>query len=246
MLILIAMIGALFAAAPPDDAHAALLSVLQRSDYAGACSPAELRAAATRADVRALGRVEGIPVVLADPQDPCMCGKVNCPWYVLRLDRGAPRVLLETIAYQIVPFGLAGPLPQLRENASDSALSRNETTDLYRGDRYVTTSTVRVRNDNGARKPLEIPVRFAPGTSSRVLRGRASLGWGDLYTFAAKHGQRVSVANVRSRAPLMLTIFLPKLSDSFQLKPGSAFTVPRAGRMRCRSTTARIATRRTR
>jgi hypothetical protein len=97
--------------------------------------------------------------------------------HVKRLNRGdpPPPVLLETIAYDVVPFGAATPLPQVRESANDSALSRDETIDTYRDGRYVATSAARVRNSDSARKPLQIPVRFPAGASSAVLHGTASV-----------------------------------------------------------------------
>lgn len=223
--------GALFAAAPLDSPHAAVLSVLSRDDDAAGCDAAQVRAAATSATIRRLGAIGGSDVVLANVANPCICGAQNCPYYVLRLDAGTPRVLYQTIGVTARVVA-ASPLPTLVFGAHDSALVHVETVAAYRGGRYVDVSYARVRGDTGARKPNAVPVRFAPGASSAVLHGSASLGWYDEYAFDASKGQQITVVGVRAKAPLTATIFSADSGTVADLKPGTPWTLPRSGSYR--------------
>jgi len=159
----------------------------------------------------------------------CICGNVNCPYVVLRLDGDRGTVLLDTYAYSVEPAGTARPLPNLREVAHDSALVSVATTDAYRDGKYVVLDTQRVRGDTGESKPDTVPVRFAPGTSSAVVHGRISAGWYDQYTFAAAAGQRLTVTG-----PDALTYSLSVESSDrpIDVLPGHAVTLPTSGRYR--------------
>jgi hypothetical protein len=193
------------------------------------CSAAELRTIVQNADVKTLGYVANSRVVLAFASGSCICGNVNCPFVVLRLDGARSSVLLNTYAYAVTPSGKELPLPNLRESAHDSALVSIATTDTYRNGKYVAIDTQRVRGDSGESKPDSVPVRFAPGASSAVLRGRVSEGWYDQYTFAAAAGQRVTVSG-----PAALTYSLSaEASDKpIDLRSGQPITLPRGGQYR--------------
>jgi hypothetical protein len=118
----------------------------------------------------------------------------------------------------------------LHETAHDSALVSIATTDAYRNGKYVSIDTQRVRGDTGESKPDSVPVRFAPGASSAVLRGRVSEGWYDQYTFAAAAGQRVTVSG-----PAALTYPLSaEASDKpiADLLSGQPVTLPKGARYR--------------
>lgn len=223
------------AAAPAtalDRPHAALLSVLSRSDDSGGCTPAQLRAAAAGAGLSPLGRVEGDAVVLATVESPCLCGAQNCPYYALRVGAGAPRVLLSTFGID-VKTRPAAPLPGLVLRAHDSALVSIESVYAYRNGRYDTVAKERVRGSDGARKPgAPVPVRFAAGASAAPLRGRVSLGWEDAYAFAASKGQRVLIDGVRSRERLRLTLYDPRDGSAASLRAGVPFALPASGTYR--------------
>jgi hypothetical protein len=193
------------------------------------CSAAELRTIVQTADVKTLGYVGNSRVVLAFASGSCICGNVNCPFVVLRLDGARSSVLLDTYAYAVTPSGKQLPLPNLRESAHDSALVSIATTDAYRNGKYVAIDTQRVRGDTGESKPDSVPVRFAPGASSAVLRGRVFEGWYDQYTFAAAAGQRVTVSG-----PAALTYSLAaEASDKpIDLLSGQPVTLPKGGRYR--------------
>jgi hypothetical protein len=164
---------------------------------------------------------------LASPHGNCICGNVNCPFFVLRLDPdGASAVLLDTLGYQISPVGRAQPLPNLRELAHDSALISDETVDAFRNGKYVAIGTARIRGDNGARKANQIPVRFAPGTSSATLTGAVSEGWYDEYALGAAAGQHITIAGPGS---LVYSLTARAGGHSLDLKPGVPTAIPAAG-----------------
>jgi hypothetical protein len=165
--------------------------------------------------------------VLASVESACICGNVNCPFYVLRLDPGgAPAVLLNTSAYGVTPVGPAAPLPNLREIAHDSALVSDETIDAFRAGKYVAIASARIRSDNGARKANAIPIRFVPGTSSAPLSGSVSEGWYDEYALVAESGQHITIAG-----PSGLTYELTNqtTSHAIDLRPGVAAMLPAGG-----------------
>lgn len=51
------------------------------------------------------------------------------------------------------------------------------------------------------RKPFDIPIAFAPGTDSTVLRGTFAGHFGQLYTFDARAGQRVEIEFLNGSSP---------------------------------------------
>lgn len=195
-------------------------------DAAG-CSAAELRTIVQTADVSALGTIGRARVVLASVSGSCICGNVNCPYVVLKLNGASSSVLLHTYAYSVQPFGKAQPLPDLHETAHDSALVSVTTTDAFRNGRYAAVEVKRVRGDTGESKPDSIAVRFAPGTSSAVVRGRVSSGWYDQYTFAAGAGQHITVSGP---AALSYSLSADPADQPIGLQPGRSVRLPHSGR----------------
>jgi hypothetical protein len=221
--------GPCLAATPPDAARVALRNALA-SDASG-CTASELTAIVDGAEFTPLGKIGTSPVVIASPHGSCICGNVNCPYLALRLDPdGKSAVLLSTYAYQVTPVGKAKPLPNLRELAHDSALVSIETTDAFSAGYYAMVDTARVRGDNGARKPSQVPVRFAPGASSAVLSGHVSAGWFDDYLIAAASGQRVTIAAVHGPADLTFAL-VPRSGngDVIRLKADIPAVLPASG-----------------
>lgn len=222
---------ALLAAAPLDASHSAVLDVLSKTGDAASCDAAQQRKMAAAASIRRLGRLANDDVVLAQVGDSCICGAQNCPYYAIRLTPGNPRVLLAVYAIDVRDADRARPLPGLIVDAHDSAMVADETTYAFSRGSYVAVANARVRGTDHARKPNAIPVHFAPGASSAALRGTASLGWYDVYTFGAEKGQRVSIAGVSSRAKLTVTLFAGA-GVPVALRPGMAFVLPKSGAYR--------------
>jgi len=171
----------------------ALLAALRADPDAAGCRPDELQAAAKSAQISELGRANGADVVLAGPHAACLCGNVNCPWYVLRLAGSPPAVLLQTFGYAADTVAAGGTLPGLRVTSHDSALISYETDYAYRDGAYVAAETWIVRGDTGVRKRVDVPVQFAPGTSSATLHGSTSISPGR----GARERVSLSVDSVR-------------------------------------------------
>jgi hypothetical protein len=209
----------------------ALLAALQADPDAAGCRPDEVRAAANGAEIRTLGHANGVAVVLAGPQASCLCGNVNCPWYVLRLSGTPPAVLLKTFGYAADVVAESGALPALRVTAHDSALISVQTDYVGRDGAYVESASWMVRGDTGERKRFGIPVHFAPGTSAAALHGNVSLDWGDTYALRASRGQHLTVENVRVPAGSGVAFYLtaPDRNHTQTLAPGVAATLPVAG-----------------
>jgi len=228
---LIPLVAALIAAAPLDAPHAALLDVLRHDDNVPGCEAVQLRKAVASAPVRKLGRAGGDEVVLAEVFDPCVCGAQNCPFYVVRLSAGRPRVLVSGYAIS-VKTKPAAELPTIVVLMHDSALIADESTYTYRNGAYAITDSARVRGDTQARKPNAIPVRFSAGSSSANLHGSVSIGWYDSYAFDASKGQQLRIDGVRSNAKLTLQLGVPGAGTFAELRPGVPFTLPKTGSYR--------------
>jgi hypothetical protein len=182
--------------------------VLRTSQDATGCEVQQVRDAANTATIIGLGRAGGDEIVLAEVQAPCLCRNASCPYYVLRIGTRATRLLYSTFAFaaHIEP---AAPLPDLVFAEHDTVAVIGERTAAYRGGVYADVSSARVRVDTGARKPDEVPVRFAPGSSARTLRGTASTGWYDSYAFAARAGQRLTLDAAGGTRNLNLILYGP-------------------------------------
>jgi len=206
------LLVAAVAAGSLDPARVAVAHALA-DDFSPGCAANELRAAVRDASISTLGMVAGRKVVLASVESSCICGNVNCPFYVLRLGAGN------------TPAGHAAPLPNLREIAHDSALVSDETIDAFRDGKYVAIASARIRSDTGARKANAIPVHFAPGTSLAVLSGSVSEGWYDEYALVAARGQHITIAG-----PAGLNYELTnQTSRPIALRPGVTVTLPAGG-----------------
>jgi hypothetical protein len=209
----------------------ALYAIMQRSGDGNACDGGQLHVAAASATFRRLGTLDGNDVVLAEVTNPCICGAQNCPYYVLRLAPTAPVLLFSTygISLAVQP---ASPLPTLVVTAHDSALVVDTTTMAWRSGQYVEIASARVRGDTGASKPNAIPVRFAAGASSSVLRGTASIGWYDSYAFDAMKGQRVTISAVHAAAPLNVLLVAADGTLAATLTPGHPYALSKTGSYR--------------
>jgi hypothetical protein len=216
----------LLAAAPLDARHAAVLHAIAAEGANMACTPAQLRDEALAADIRSLGRIGRDDVLVVHLSGGCLCGAHNCPVYALELTSFKPRVLMSTYGFGLTTRPDA-QLPRIVVSAHDSALVTDEETYAFRGDRYVQVGSARVRGDTGARKSDAV-VRFPPGASSAQLRGNASIGWYDAYTFDAAKGQRLLLDGVRSRAKVRLSLFGPG-GKPLDVRAGAPLTLAASG-----------------
>jgi hypothetical protein len=84
-------------------------------------------------------------------------------------------------------------------------------------------------------RPYLLPIRFAPGTSSTVLRGTAFENCGQNYSFVARAGQRVTIERLTPQPhDLRIPIFLDFGNDSVAHINGDAWsgTLTRSGEYR--------------
>lgn len=216
------------AATVADAAHAALAAVIAHDSMG--CPPDDVRKSIGAAPVERLGRLDGDDVVLARVGSPCMCGATgNCPVYVVRVTPGHPRALLSTYG-STIEMRPASPLPRIVILSHDSAAVAGESTYAYRNGAYETTSEMRLRWRDKARKPVQpVPVHFAVNASSAELHGRVSLGWDDGYAFVANAGQQLVIDGLHS--PGRITLSLHRANDAaVTVTPGKPYRLPASGR----------------
>lgn len=229
MLVLILAMSV--AVAPLDARHATLRSLIVTAGDGAGCTGAQLTSAVAGATFQRLGSIGGDEVALASVDDSCICGAQNCPYYVVRFGRPA-KLLYAT-------FGISAgtkpgsPLPALVFTAHDSALVVDVTTAVWRNGAYRDARTERVRGDTGAEKPDGVPIRFAAGASSTVLRGSASSGWYDSYAFSGAKGQRLTLSVVQAGAPVHVLVYPADDAGAVaEVTPGRPYALPKTGSYR--------------
>ena len=126
--------------------------------------------------------------------DPCLAlGQSTRIIIYQRVDAGYRRVLdaVTLPAFAQVNADGTAVLP-----THDSVEVIFESTFVWNGARYVFSPTRSHRYDValGERRPYEVPVRFAPGTTGATLSGSVAYNFGDAYVFEARAGQRISIA----------------------------------------------------
>ncbi|MBV8154198.1 MAG: hypothetical protein JO029_12735 [Candidatus Eremiobacteraeota bacterium] len=145
-------------------------------------------------------------------------GKSDCGWQ----GQGARVLIYERTqsGYRLVLSDFS--LPEQTEATRDGTLhlagheSVNtiaETTYKWNGTKYVflpsSSSIYCVGPDHDNERPYELPIRFANGTSSTVLRGTAYENCGQDYSFVARAGQKVTIERLTPqprdlRIPILL------------------------------------------
>lgn len=182
------------------------LDALQRDDSTvRACvqrDPKGMRSALT---IRAIASKPRLALVQI--QNSCDCGAQNCPFWIYRVTSGGPKLVLADVGITISTVSRASGPPDIVTLAHDSALVSDGTRYAFKDGTYVAADSWRVRGDTGARKPLSVQVKFLPGTSSAQLSGNVSLGWNDVYTFAAFAGQRLSISSARPLKTLDVELY---------------------------------------
>jgi hypothetical protein len=208
-----------------DARHAALRALI--ASAGDGCDAAHLTSAIAGATFQRLGTIEGDEVALASVEDPCLCGAQNCPYYVVRFG-AVPKLLYATSGISAATkSGI--PLPMLVVTAHDSALVMDVTTVAWRSGGYRQIASARVRGDTGAEKSDDLPIRFARGASSTVLRGSASEGWYDSYAFDATKGRHVLISGVHAGSPVRITVLTADGTTFAQVTPGRPYRLPASG-----------------
>jgi hypothetical protein len=134
-------------------------------------------------------------LALVQVQSTCICGAQNCPFWVYRVENGKAEKLLDGFAIAVGAKPQTSAWPDIVAAAHDSALITDGTRFAYRHGTYEPVENWRIRGDTGERKTTN-EISFAPGTSAKRLRGTVSANWGDIYTFTARTGQRLTVSSL--------------------------------------------------
>ena len=217
-------------AAAPDARHASLLVMMQREGVCGD-APAEICAqAAQTAQIRPLGSMRGATVALVSfAFDNQICGNVNCPYLVVAFQNGDAKKLLWADGYDIT-VGTESPLPSLRVIAHDSNDTSYISRYQWRNGEYDRVEYLRERLDTGETRPASVPVIFARGTSSAVVKGSVTHYWSATFDIVARSGQQLVVSNVRSADPLQIMLDGPDgLPVAANVAAGTAYALSDSG-----------------
>lgn len=224
------MIGILLAAAViPNFGADRALRVLNRDDETvRACVQGHL-SALSAANVRLTLLSRDPELVLVELyDDTCVCGAHNCPYWVYRVRGGEDERLLASWAYGVKVVPTAGDgVPDLVDASHDSAAISFQTRYTYRSGAYVEAESWRLRGDT-ERKPLRVPVHFAPGASSARLQGKVGVQWGDVYTLDAAKGQTLEISGGEGRRSTVVRLKGGGIDRA--LTPGRPVTLPASGR----------------
>jgi hypothetical protein len=121
--------------------------------------------------------------------------------------------------------GTAGGVPDVEGTSHDSAAVSDVTRYAYRNGTFAAAESWKVRGDE--RKPISVPVRFAPGASSARLHGTVGVGWTDDYTIDATKGQALEVSALAAKRATVIRIIGKGVNET--LAPGRRFILPESG-----------------
>ncbi len=182
------------------------LSALERDDQ-NVASCMQQDAKTVRAGVSVEAIASNPKLALVQLTAACVCGAQNCPFWVYRVDGGSAKHILDGFMIDISTVPRSSGPPDIVTMAHESALVLDGMRYSYRNGSYVTVDSWRIRSDTNARKPASVEVKFAPGTSSAHVTGAVSVGWGDIYTFAAAAGQRLTISSVSPASGIDVGLF---------------------------------------
>lgn len=178
---------------------AALVAALMRDKDFRSCVNSERGAAAASAvqdfDFRRLTLYSGVPLVIA-------VGRSDCGWQgqaarVLAYERTPSGYRLVLKDFSLPDKVVAKPDGTLSLAAHETVNTIVESTFVWTGTKYAfapdRSSIYCVGPERDNRRPYELKIRFAAGTSSTVLRGTAFENCGQTYSFIARAGQRMTI-----------------------------------------------------
>lgn len=221
------MIGILLAAViiPDFNADRALV-VLARDDETVAACQSERPGSLRPENVKLTLLSRGPELVLVEMyDDACVCGAHNCPFWIYRVRGPEDERLATSWAYDVSVVPAAGGVPDVVGTSHDSAAVSDVVRFAYRNGTYVEAESWKLRGND--RKPISVPVHFAPGTSSTRLHGTIGLGWTDDYTVVAAKGQTLEVSAVAAKRPTLIRLMGNDVNQT--LTPGRPFILPAAG-----------------
>ncbi|HEV3092492.1 MAG TPA: hypothetical protein VGX91_13705 [Candidatus Cybelea sp.] len=202
------------------------LQVLERDDgQVAACArddPRQLREALA---LKQLSRSPSLVLVtLFD--DACSCFAQNCPYWVYRVNENSATKIFESVAVGVKVVPHDGAVANIDEVAHESATIKNESLYVYHNGTFERTGAWILRGDE--RKPVSVPIRFAPGSSSKRLSGSIGIDWADEYTLDAHAGQTLEITAAQAQRMTLVRLAGAKLDVT--LRAGRAVTLPVSGR----------------
>jgi hypothetical protein len=213
-----------------------LYQTLAKTNGIGECaSEKHVSALAAARAVFAVGVVHlnsGGTVYTAQDADPCLSHAVNGPLLAfVASGRGGYRQVLST-GVMSGKFGADGSLVTVE---NDSAMTEYRTSYRFDGSTYAVVREEIVNKATGAAKQIDVPVHFAPGTSSATVSGNVTLGFNDSYVLDANAGQTLSVAvHPKAGRRVLLTINSGPGDDLKEIFAGTSLTwrgrLPKTGR----------------
>jgi len=221
------MIDILLAAVIIPDFNAdRALAVLARDDETVAACKSQ-RPSSLRAENVKLTLLSRRPelVLVEYYGDTCVCGAHNCPFWIYRVRGAEDERLAGSWAYDVKVVPAAAGVPDVVGTSHDSAAVSDVVRLAYRNGTYVEAESWKLRGND--RKPMSVPVHFAPGTSSARLHGTIGLGWTDDYTFGASKGQSLQISRLTGNRSTIIR--LAGNGVNRMLTPGRPIVLPAAG-----------------
>ncbi|MBV8344495.1 MAG: hypothetical protein JO190_05810 [Candidatus Eremiobacteraeota bacterium] len=219
---------------------AALVAALLRDGSFRSCierSGEEISSAYVAGDFhfRSLTLASGPRLVIAVGKDGCGWQGQAARVLIYERAQGGYRLVLSSVS---LPERVAAtPDGTLNLAAHETANAIVQATYVWNGARYAFSPEhssiycVGPQRDN--ERPYDLPIHFARGTSSIVLRGTAFENCGQDYSFVARAGQRVTIERLTPEPPgLRIPIFLDFRDDSIADVSGLRWsgTLRRSGR----------------
>jgi hypothetical protein len=166
-----------------------------RSD-AGGEDAARERLSVTPLDLNKDGR----PEFEVELGGPCVCGEHNCSIWIFRKAGDEYDQIFEGDGFGLTALKTStNGYKDLRIGAHDSAAVEARTYYKFNGRVYSEFRSELVNHETGERKPAQRRVRFATGSSSATVRGKASLGFPDIYRVRARWTKDDAAARVGAK-----------------------------------------------
>jgi hypothetical protein len=185
-----------------------LYQALAKTDGVDRCAQAKHEGAPAAArDVFAVSVVHlnsGVTVYRAQGADPCLGSSPNGP--LLAYVASGPSGYRQVLSTGVISgkFGADGSLVTV---ATDSAIADDRTTYRFDGSKYAVVREESVNKATGEAKQIDVPVRFAPGTSAATESGNVTNGFDDSYVLDANAGQMMSVV-VHPKAGTLVSLYI--------------------------------------
>lgn len=125
----------------------------------------------------------------------CSCGAQNCTIYLYRAaGQGYEEILqgASGLGIELLRTSSNG-YTDLQINAHDSAATESRTVYKFDGKQYREAQTRIVQLETGESKPATQRVQFKRGSSSAIVKGKASIALPDTYLVGARQGQVMTV-----------------------------------------------------